>query len=161
VAEKLNVSEFKASNGWLDKFKLRYKIVFKTMCGESKDVDPEVVNDWKTKLEKMCELYDLQNIFNLNETGLFYRILPNKTLALKGETCSSGKQSKERLTVLLCVNMLGDFETPFIIGKSKKPRCFKNVNVNQLGVTWVSNKKAWMTLSLMSDWLYKFDKKNA
>jgi len=59
VAKKLEVPEFKASNRWLKKFKLRYKIVFKTMCGGSKDVDPETVKDWQGKLEKMCEPFDI------------------------------------------------------------------------------------------------------
>ncbi|GBO34733.1 hypothetical protein AVEN_235769-1 [Araneus ventricosus] len=67
--------------------------------------------------------YDDRDIFNAVETGLFYRILPDK-----GEKCSSGKISKERLTILLCCNMLGDFETPVVIGESKKPRCFKNID---------------------------------
>ena len=33
--EQLEVNNFKASEGWLDKFKLRYGIVFKTISGEA------------------------------------------------------------------------------------------------------------------------------
>lgn len=70
-----------------------------------------------------------------------------------------GKISKERLTVLLCVNMEGEFEEPFIIGKAAKPRCFKGIAINSLNVEWRSNKRAWMTRDLMSDWLLAFDRK--
>lgn len=31
--------------------------------------------------------------------------------------------------------------------------------MDRLGVTWTSNKKAWMTQALMSDWLHSFDKR--
>ncbi|GBM56296.1 Tigger transposable element-derived protein 6 [Araneus ventricosus] len=55
--------------------------------------------------------------------------------------------------------MLGDFETPVVIGKAKKPRCFKNIDVRKLSVTWKSNKKAWMTTEIISDWLVELDSK--
>lgn len=159
VSQELKIENFKASNGWLEKFRARHSISHRVISGESNDVDLNVVNDWTCKIESICAGYDQKNIFNLDETGLFYRILPDKTMALKREKCASGKKSKERLTVMLCVNMVGDFEAPLIIGKSQKPRCFKNVNVAGLGVIWKANKRAWMTRSLLLEWLLEFDKK--
>lgn len=78
---------------------------------------------------------------------------------LKNEICCGGKIAKSRLTVLLCVNMIGEFETPLIIGKSLKPRRFKRVNVSTLGVNWKANHKAWMNQDLMTDWLMCFNRK--
>jgi len=44
---------------------------------------------------------------------------------LKGEYSSGGKISKNRLQLpMLCVNIDGDFETPLVIGKALRPRCF-------------------------------------
>ncbi|XKL68767.1 hypothetical protein PGB90_006536 [Kerria lacca] len=60
---------------------------------------------------------------------------------------------------MLCVNMIGDFEKLLIIGKAKKPRCFKNFNVDRLNMTWEANQKAWMTADIMTQWLLSFDKK--
>ncbi|GBN15704.1 Tigger transposable element-derived protein 4, partial [Araneus ventricosus] len=128
------------------------------ICGEEKSVNPNEVTDWIGKL-KSLKGYDDRDIFNADETGLFYRVLPDKILRFKGEKCSSGKISKERLTILLCCNMLGNFETPVVIGKAKKPRCFKNIDVRKLSVSWKSNKKAWMTTEIMSDWLVELDSK--
>jgi hypothetical protein len=69
-----------------------------------------------------------RDIYNTDETGLFYNVLPERTLALKGESCNGGKNSKDRLTVLLCVNSDGsDKQVPIVIGKSLKPQCLKNV----------------------------------
>jgi len=52
---------------------------------------------------------------------MYYRVLPDKTMEFKNEICTGGKISKERLTVLLCSNILGEFERPLIIDKSKRP----------------------------------------
>jgi len=57
------------------------------------------VDDWNNKLVETCEGFVPKNIFNLDETGLFFRALPNRTMCLKSENCSGGKISKERITV--------------------------------------------------------------
>ncbi|XP_025413818.1 tigger transposable element-derived protein 6-like, partial [Sipha flava] len=97
------------------------------------------------------------DIFNADETELFYRVLPDKTMAFKNEICTGEKISKERLTVLLCTNMLGEFERPLFIGKAKRPRAFKKLDINNFPVNWFWNKKAWMTIEIMTEWLMKFD----
>ncbi|KAL4148757.1 hypothetical protein QTP88_002919 [Uroleucon formosanum] len=97
------------------------------------------VEDWKKKLPNIIDKYEKRDIFNADKTGLFFRVLPNKTMAFKNETCSGGKVSKERLTVLLCCHIIGEFECLLVIGKAKRPRAFKK-------------------LDIMTDWLMKFDK---
>jgi len=159
AAQSLKLTEFKASNGWLEKFCRRHKISFKTVCGESANVNLQNVDDWKVKLETILKDYAPKDIFNADETGLFFRALPTKTFALRNDKCAGGKSAKERLTVLLCSNMEGDKVKPLVIGKSKKPRCFAGAHVDKLPIEWVSNKKAWMTLDIMSTWLQKFDSK--
>lgn len=48
------------------------------------------------------------------------KCLPNKTLTFKDDKCFRGKHSWERITVLLCVNMIDDEKIkPHIIGKVK------------------------------------------
>jgi hypothetical protein len=73
------------------------------------------------------EGYEPRDVYNADEMGLFFNVLPDRTLAYKGETCHGGKHSKDRVTVLLCVNSDGsDKQVPIVIGKSSKPRCFKD-----------------------------------
>ena len=159
IAKELGLHDFKASVGWLDKFRSRHNISFRTVCGESSAVDENIVSDWQKRITGICESYEERNIFNCDETGLFFRTLPSKTMAFKGENCAGGKISKERLTVLLCVNMIGEFEKPLIIGKAAKPRCFKGIDLSKLNVEWYANKRSWMTRAIMTEWLLAFDRR--
>ena len=76
---------------------------------------------WKeTVLPAILSNYkEPRNIFNADEFGLFYQALPKKTLDLKGEKCSGGKNSKIRLTGLAAANMIGENLPMFVIGKSQ------------------------------------------
>lgn len=152
-AQDLENDEFKASNGWLESFRRRHNITFGAMSGESGDVDDTVVSDWKTKLPSILKDYEPCDIFNMDETGLFFKATTKKSLQLKGELCRGGKMSKDRLTVALCASMTGEKLTPLVIGKAAKPRCFKNIDPKALPVIYRHNKKAWMTSTLFEDWL--------
>ena len=54
-----------------------------------------------------------QNIFNMDETALFYRTIPNRTYLPEGDDArQSGKgtkmiKAKDRLTTILAVNAVG------------------------------------------------------
>jgi hypothetical protein len=159
VAESLKNDQFKASTGWLDSFKKRHNIVRNGVCGESKDMDESEVSEYKSKLLELMSPYEPKNIYNADETGLFFRALSTRSLAVKGEKRTSGKMSKERLIVLLCGNMVGEMEKPVVIGKAAKPRCFKNLKINDLPVIGRNNKNAWMTAATMEEWLNMFNAK--
>jgi hypothetical protein len=152
VAKYLVNDQFKASTGWLNSFKKRRNVVWNGLCGEPKDVDESVVSEYKPKLLEFISPYDPKNIYNADETGLFFRALSTKSLVIKGEKCTGGKMSKERLTVLLCGNMVGEIKKPLMIGKTAKPRCFKNLRINNVPVIWRNNKKAWLTAATMEEW---------
>ena len=68
-------------------------------------------------------------------------------MSVQRESCHGGKQSKERITVMFCVNMDGSIKyKPLVIGKFQNPRCFRGVKA--LPVDYDANKKAWMTTEL-------------
>ena len=70
-AKDLGVDQFKASNGWLQSFLKRNNIVFRTMSGESGDVNVTIVSEWKSKLPNLIKDYHPRDIHNMDETGLF------------------------------------------------------------------------------------------
>jgi hypothetical protein len=55
--------------------------------------------------------------------------------------------------------MKGDKIKPVVIGGAKKPRCFKNKNLLALNITYLSNKKSWMTLQTFNFWLEDLNQK--
>jgi hypothetical protein len=68
-------------------------------------------------------------IYNIDETGLNYKMLPQKTLASNQEKSKSGiKVAKERVTVAACSNASRTHKLPlFVIGTSHKPKDFKRL----------------------------------
>ena len=84
-------------------------------------------------LDKLCVIiaqYDPENVYNMDETGLFFRLLPKNILLMPLEDVRSvrGKKSlKERLTLVVCAYATGTHKIPCtVIGKSKFPACIKN-----------------------------------
>ena len=140
-AKQMGHSNFRASNGWLEKFKSRHEIAFKKVCGESNAVENLVCEDWLKKLDLLCHDYKPEDIFNADEAALFFKCMPDKTLCFAKENCHGGKQSKERLTLLFAVNSTGTEKLKLlVIGKSKSPQCFRGVK--SLPVDYDANKKA-------------------
>ena len=58
---------------------------------------------------------------NADETGLFWKCLPDKTMSFKGDTCSGGKRSKERITVMVCASMSGEKVSLWLLVNLKIP----------------------------------------
>eukprot|EP00794_Sanderia_malayensis_P004474 gene4474-5069_t len=132
VAEKLRYIDFKASSGWLTRFKERHNLSQHKVCRESADVAVDTVKSWKERLGSIISGYEMQDIWNLDETGLIYRALPDKSLFAKSKKCKGGKKSKERLTVALMTSATGEKKKPIVIGKYANPRCLKNVHREDL-----------------------------
>jgi hypothetical protein len=82
-AEKLGILDFKASQGWLEKFKRRWHIKSAVLNGESGFVDETKIVDFREKYKRILTEYDLDDIYNFDETGLFIRNLNNKSLDMK------------------------------------------------------------------------------
>lgn len=158
IADALGIKDFSASNGWLDKFRTRHKIVFRALSGEV-DIEQELCEDWFTRLPLLLSGYEDKDIFNMDETGLLFRALPTKSMIQKSVESKGGNIAEERLTLALCISATGEKETPLVIWKSKKPSCFKGKNMSNLGVNWTSNSKAWMTTPIFEQWLINFDDK--
>ncbi|XP_065282735.2 tigger transposable element-derived protein 4-like [Dermacentor albipictus] len=158
LAVQMNIEDFKFSDGWLRNFKHRNDLKFKKMCGESGAVDSAVIEQYRNgKLQSLLQQFSADNVFNCDETGLFYKMLPERTLAFAGDPCHGGKHSKERLTVLVGSNMSGSEKLPLlVIGKSKNPRCFKGAT---LPVLYEANKKAWVTQQLFESYVRRLDRK--
>lgn len=155
--------EFTASSGWLDRWKQRYGIKQLSICGERLSANSNSECEFKLKFQALIEEEGLsgEQIYNCDETGLNFRMLPTKSLALKCEKAAAGyKKSKERVTVLACSNATGTHKLKLaLIGKSKKPRAFKNVKMRcdefDLPVWYRNQPNAWMSEHIFNEWFNK------
>ena len=104
--------------------------------GEKRSADVQSIQPFIEMLYRMIQenYLQLEQLYNADETGLYWRVLPTTTLASAREKEAPGvKKSKDRVTLLGCVNATGQHKLqPVLIGKYKKPRCFKNVNMSAL-----------------------------
>ena len=128
------------------------------MSGEENTVTPEMIASWsETYFPTILSKYELKDIYNADEFGLFYQAFSNTSLHYKGERCSGGKHSKVRLIGLAAGNATGEKLPLFVIGKSAKLRCFSGVK--SLPCRYRSQKKSWMDGDFFTEWVKELDRK--
>ena len=113
-------------------------------------------------VQKLIQLIEdqqlsLNQVFNCDETGLYWRLLPQKTLAGSYEkTAKNFKKPKDRVSILATANASGDFRLPLLmIGKSKNPRALKSISHNALPVIYRNQSKAWMDSVIFKSWFFE------
>ncbi|GBN28635.1 Tigger transposable element-derived protein 4 [Araneus ventricosus] len=101
LANLLGDSDFKTIDGWLSRWKDRNNIVYRKLHGEKQYADSASAEDWRKNVwPTLIKDYKPDQIFNTDETGLFFRALPEHILLFKNESTGGSKKVKERLTVL-------------------------------------------------------------
>uniref|UniRef100_A0AAV1TDU0 HTH CENPB-type domain-containing protein n=1 Tax=Peronospora matthiolae TaxID=2874970 RepID=A0AAV1TDU0_9STRA len=158
-AGSMGVSEenISFSHGWLHKFQQRHKLRAVRIHGESGSADMGALEEALPHLKAVVAGYAPRDVYNMDETGLFYSMTPDKTIAQ--QEVEGFKKDKTRITVALTANADGsDKLPPVFIGHAKKPRCFERKTAERLGFLYRNNKKAWMTGILFQEWLGDVDK---
>lgn len=148
--------KFQASEGWFNKFKMRQLLHNIKIVGEAASADVAAATRYPGEFLKLITDggYRPEQVFNADETALFWKRMPNKTYISKNEKSASGfKAAKDRVTLLLCSNASGNcLIKPLMLYRSLNPRALKNKNKDNLPVFWRSNKKAWVTSVIFCDW---------
>ena len=159
VSEYTELKNFKYSHGWLQRFKQRFNITFKQKHGDSAHINIEELEKLQTKIKKTTGSFAATDIYNLDETALFYKLGPSQTLAATKTPGMKGmKMDKERITIALCVNATGkDKCKPILIGKYRRPRCFGKTFKPDCVVSYFYNSTAWMTVVILDQWLEAFN----
>ncbi|XP_058037493.1 tigger transposable element-derived protein 3-like [Ahaetulla prasina] len=112
--------------------------------------DDEDDNRWEsTTLPCILSHYDLPNVYACGETGMLFRATPEDLVARRGG------EAQDQLTILLCANMDGsDKKDVLIVGKAARP--FGDLQ-GLSSATYKMNSRAWMTPTIFSEWLQKFN----
>jgi len=61
-------------------------------------------------LPQLIKTYKPDDILNCNETGIYYRAMPEGTVTQKSESVSGSKGGKNRITALVCTNTMGMYK---------------------------------------------------
>ncbi|XP_069852903.1 jerky protein homolog-like [Dipodomys merriami] len=151
--------DFNPSAGWLTRFKQRHSIREVNIRNERPNGDQAAVEDFCNSFRDFVERENLQpeQIYNADETGLFWKCLPARTSGVRGKGSAPGhRSSEERITVMCCANATGLHKLKLcVVGGARKPRSFKATDTVNLPVSYFSRRGAWMDLSIFRQW---FDK---
>ena len=131
---------FRASRGWICNFLKRHSLRALKVCGEKLSNDQSIVNPFFTTFNEKVRQLNLvaTQIYNADESALYWKMLPEKTLVRSQEKTAPGQKiSKERVTCLACCNADGSHKlNMLIIGKAKNSRALKTrtflLNTNPL-----------------------------
>ena len=140
------------SQGWFLQWKVRNNLTNSSLCGQASLVNSEVISQWLSgDAKEILETYAAKDIFNGDETGLFWPMMPSRSYVTKEDPCHDGKKNKDRVTVMIAANSDGSENLPLlVIGKFAKPRCFKKFHPP---CPYMNSAKAWMTTQLFQNWL--------
>ena len=123
----------------------------KAVCG-TKESAPgkDALDDWvETVLMPTLAAYSPNDIYNGDETALFYKCLPHRTYCFGADKPAGSAKRKDRITLMMITNMSGsDHRKLSVIGKAKTPRCLQKkykMQVKDMAVDWYASKNAWMT----------------
>ena len=117
------------------------------MQGEAASAPLQDLDMMRENLHQVLKNYAPDDIFNCDETGLFWKMRPNYTIS-NGPVAET-KQSKDLITVLFTCNATGSEKMrPLLIHKYENPRALKNINKNTLPINYYWNSKSWMQVSI-------------
>lgn len=153
-----NPESFKASTGWLTKFNFRHGIRNVQLRGEILSSEVSAIEPFCEELRSLIERnsYTRDQIFNADETGLWWRMTPSCSLHSGKSRAANFKKAKDRVTILGCSNASGSYRLPLVlINKSAKPRCFKHMDMKSLPVSYYSQKKSWMNCEIFGKWFHQ------
>ena len=146
---------FGASEVWLSNGKKFNGVRELVVSGEKLSTDTCKVPSFIDDVRKIIDEDDLteHQLFNADETGLYYRLIPNKTFAARIEKLTLGyKQAKDCITVIAYSNTFGSLKLYLmVIGESAKPRAFKDIHPSNMPVYYRSRKRACMNTALLQE----------
>ncbi|KAG7171282.1 Tigger transposable element-derived protein 7-like 18, partial [Homarus americanus] len=93
LATHLGIPNFNASDGWLWRVRRRHGIVNRKVCGEAASTPTDEIKHFRKMLtELIARGLLLSQVYNADETGLFWRSLPENTQAMAKEYSTHGRK---------------------------------------------------------------------
>lgn len=151
---------FTASRGWIDKFMCRNKLSLRKRTSMSQKLPKQLeskITSFYSQCAKAIRIgkYPLELIGNMDETPMWFDIVPQSSITKKGSksvVIRTSGSDKRHLTVVLAVMADGTILPPMIIFKGKTNRTIRDLVV-PTGFVVTTQEKAWMDEERMLMWL--------
>nr|XP_031834591.1 tigger transposable element-derived protein 2-like [Nomia melanderi] len=148
-------SDFRGSEGWLWRFKQRYRISYLTNQSENDAPEKPAVKIFLRDLKRIIRDrgIDPEHLYNMQETGLTWKLLPTRLLVHAAErTVDERTITKEKVTIGFCANATGTHKLPILfVNKDDSPRALKHCR-DHLPVVYKSREKARLDEKVFADW---------
>ncbi|KAG7171901.1 Tigger transposable element-derived protein 7-like 17, partial [Homarus americanus] len=142
---------FNTSAGWLFNFRSRHCLVNRKVVGEFASADKGSVEPFRKHLLLVSQIY------NADETDLFWKAPPSNTQAYRHETHVAGrKMAKDRVSILVCANADGTHRLKMmVVGKANKLHALKKYHEHLTSdILYKGNKTGWFTRDIFHTWFH-------
>lgn len=155
--ERSKLEGFTASHNWVTSFLKRRGFTSESLHGDGEacTLDEEASVQAMHDLRDDCIGYELSHIFNLDETSMFYKMLPRRsyTAAFERRKASGivkDAKAMDRISMYLCTNASGSVKVPVsVIGKGDDTCVLKHRN---LPVRYFSQENGWSDCTTVLSW---------
>jgi len=158
IAANLGVTGVLASAGFVRQWAERHNLVNISLrgTGASAAADVESSRQRMAEIRTQLEDYDPEKIYNMDETGLYFRCIPSRAYILASSRRrargSKSIKEKDRVTLVLAVNATGSHKIPVVvIGRAAVPACLKPPRA-PCSPPYFSQDPAWMYGDVCEKW---------
>ena len=150
--------DFVASDGWLRKFMRRHELSLRCRTSTAQKLPADLEEKVSSflnfvKNERLEDEYENKYIVNMDETPVFFDLVPNRTVEQTGKksmVIRTSGSDKRHVTVILAVAANGEVLPTVIIFKGK--RALKDIKSRDDIIVMVQ-EKAWVDESVMLRWI--------
>ena len=116
-------------------------------------------DDRMQEIRGILSTYQLMNTYNVDESGLPYRMGPNRTYLTASENRAETRgtemqKHKQSVSIVMCVNADGSHAFPVhYIGKSRNPMSVRSAQFSHLKSNYWSQSNGWIDSKGFEHWL--------
>ena len=150
--------DFMAGDKWANNFVKRNGLSSQRLNGETGSVNPVLIKKDIDEIKALCATFPARCIFNVDETGIQWEVMPRRTYLTNSENRktvrgSKGMTFKDHLPAIMCCNADGTAKVDLaIIGKAKEPRCLRGA---ECPCTYFAQANAWSDTATFLKWWRK------
>ena len=160
IAEILGVHHFKASNGWMDRWKKRYNLKKMKINGEAEDVRGETVDYGRRGYQNYYRGIRVATSGILTKLLVFGKLcLIMMALGRKNHSASVVKKPNRGLPLLLWLMQMERRKMQLSFGNQKIQDVLKGIDKTRLPVQYFNQPKGWMSGEILDRLLSKWNQK--